>query len=441
MRAALAAVAVMALVRVAHASDPHALFDAGNFDAAAAEYERLWQANAKPADGINAVVAWRAAGHYAHARVMLAEVKRRSPPTGKQASFVELLGERLESVTGVLAIENAATDLVVKLDGVPAELLDGQIVVDVGRRDLTVERHGCEPYHDTLLVRPTERVVVAPKLVCKQLPGSLHVEIHGVEGGLVIADGTEHEFESYDVDFPLDPGPHHVIVQRRGTIVDDEQLMIASGQTTPRKLDIPWRARNFGFLFETSQLGLASPHGVSAVTTLGAGFYGVLGGAKPANTSKPGKPAFDHHIGWHGMIFFGVDVGAGTSTLDGISGGATFWVGMHAGARLLPPLWSARHGSTAYTLDFDPLVGNFYGTGRGNALEGRRSTAFVAHAAPLTLTIETQLAHFEVAAWPLGMVFLGGDNPGNGNNSWDIGRGKSYSAALTLSAGWSLNAM
>jgi hypothetical protein len=65
----------------------------------------------------------------------------------------------------------------------------------------------------------------------------------------------------------------------------------------------------------------------------------------------------------------------------------------------------------------------------------------VVHAAPLTLTIETLWAHLEVAAWPLGVVFLGGDNPGNGNNSWDLGTGKSYSAALTLSAGWSINAM
>ena len=89
MRARVAALAlVLGLARVVHAADPHDLFVNGKFDAAAAEYERLWQESAKSTDGINAVVAWRAAGHYAHARVMLAAVKKRSPPNGKQASFV-----------------------------------------------------------------------------------------------------------------------------------------------------------------------------------------------------------------------------------------------------------------------------------------------------------------------------------------------------------------
>ena len=90
---------------------------------------------------------------------------------------------------------------------------------------------------------------------------------------------------------------------------------------------------------------------------------------------------------------------------------------------------------------FDPLVGNFYGTGKGNALEGRRNTAFAFHAMPFTLTVETLFAHIELAAYPLGLVTLGGANPGHGDSSWDLGHGKSYSAALTLSAGWSLNAM
>lgn len=437
MRAALLAL-VVALPRVASASDPHELFANGKFDAAAAEYEREWQQSAKSTDGINAVVAWRAAGHYAHARVMLAAVKKRSPPNGKQASFVAMLDERLEAVTGVLAIEKAPSDLVVKLDGVPAELLDGEIVVDVGRRDLTIERHGCEPFHDTLLVRPTERVVVEPKLECKQLPGNLHVVMHGAGSALVITDGVEHDLAGFDFDIPLEPGRHHVIVQRRGTIVSDDEVDITAGQTTRRSVDVPWRARNFGFLVEVAQHAFASPYGVSQVTTGGVGFFGIFGGNRMAADGKPN--GFDHHAGFRPMGGLAIDFGAGTSTLEGVSGSVTFWIAMHMGVKhMFGPLWTARHGSTTYTLDFDPLWGTFGGTGKGNALEGTRSAAFMVQGLPVTLTAETSIAHFELTAWPAGIAILGGETPGMGNNSWDFARDKSYSASLTLSAGWSVD--
>ncbi|HUH05241.1 MAG TPA: hypothetical protein VML75_24750, partial [Kofleriaceae bacterium] len=69
--AALALAAVLGAAGPAHAetSDARSLFAGGQDAAAAAAFEASWRSDRSSADGINAVVSWRVAGRYAHARV------------------------------------------------------------------------------------------------------------------------------------------------------------------------------------------------------------------------------------------------------------------------------------------------------------------------------------------------------------------------------------
>ncbi len=403
--AALAA-AAPAVARAEGAEvDAHALFAEGRFAAAAASFEKQFAATASPADGLNAVVAWRAAGRYAHARVVLATILAKQP-TGVLATRAQLLATRLATLTGTLTVTGADRAIIIKIDGAPSERLGDDVIVDVGARDVSVEAEGCEPSRGHYVVRPTEHLNVAVKLACKAYPGSLHVALQGAPKARASIDGVAHDIPEFDLDVPLPSGVHHLVVERGRITIADEDVVVAAKETARRTIHVPWRGLDYALTGAATTI----VHGTSdgQASAVGGVQLGIAGGA-------------DSVAAYFGWFELGYAANHDHTVPDAPYVGVGFLV------RLFGPRIQHRYGATLVTLDVDPLA--FHLGFTSSSPDGAPSTnLFYWNLGAATLTLEVPHVHLEAQLWPAGWAT-------NGVGQANVG-GTHFASELTLTAGW-----
>lgn len=394
--------------------DPRALFDDGQFEAAAAGFEHRWEATRDPADGLNAVVAWRVAGRYAHARVLLARVVGETPPEGTLAQRAELLDDRLAELTASIVLTAEPAESSMAIDGAPAEWLDGAIVVNVGRRELTVSRAGCEPFVWAGELRPRERVELEPVMVCKERHGNVHVRVSGGVGAIVRIDGERRTVDEFDLDVRLEAGPHRVIVERRGVRLVDQRIEVKPAQTVSFDVDVGWRTKANAVVFGATSIGVADPEGA----TFGYGAtIGYLQGSPRVTRGDKFGAWFLMHLG-------------SARSSRGILDGGLPWLGLDIAFRWWGPLWQKRSGRTLWVLDFDPLAFQFGATQRNPgifAFGEEAASLWYMHVLPITLHAETPWLHAQLALWPVGITRYR-DNVGTDSDT-------QYSATINLIVG------
>ena len=408
---ALASLAVGAgLVAMPHAAradgaegDAHALFAEGRFTAAAASFEKQFADTANLSEGMNAVVAWRAAGRYAHARVLLQTIAAKHP-AGPLANRAQLLEARLAVLTGTLTFDGVDRPVIVKVDGAPAERLGDEVIVDVGARDVSVEAEGCEPARSHHVLRPTEHVQVTVKLVCKAYPGNLHVELAGARRATVYVDGLEHAIAESDLDVPLPTGTHHLVVQRRGIAIADEDVAIAPSETARRKVDVPWRAMGLGFTAALTTVGYATSD--SQASLVGALQLGAVFGLGDTVAMLPT-----------------LELGYAANHVTAVPDSPFAAVGLVF--RIFRPVIQHRSGSTLLTLDLDPL--SFRGA-FAIAGSGASSTSIAYYSVGVaTLTLEVPHVHLEAQVWPAGVAV---------NSTGFADLGTHFATEVAVTAGW-----
>jgi hypothetical protein len=177
----------------ADAPDPRQLFKEARYDAAAAGFEQRFDRTRKAIDGINAVIAWRAAGHYAHARALLHRM-RPTVSTGDTALVVrvKLLERKLAELTGTIVLTHLLPESAVTIDDRPAEFEMGEALVDVGMHEIAIAHTGCEPVREIIAVLPDQRISHDATLSCTENNGNLHVRISGL-GADAYVDGEDHK--------------------------------------------------------------------------------------------------------------------------------------------------------------------------------------------------------------------------------------------------------
>jgi hypothetical protein len=417
---AFAAIVQSAPARAQPAEDPRALFASGQYAAAAAGFESLWQQRHDFATGINAVIAWRSAGKYAHARVLL-DTLARGPVPAEYEARVRLLRTRLESLTASVSLQGdpLSKDAVVRIDNAPAVRLGRDLVAQVGRRQLSVEQPGCNPFRWQGVLRPGQRVPVVVRLVCPVTPGSLHITLNGGAFADIRVDGKPvPPQEPYDSDLSLAPGDHQLEVIRRGIVVHSAPVTIASAAKTNVRVDLHWRSKATGLVAAASGFAWTGPMESTAAGAVTLGYFRSL-------EESPEKVA-DARVGMLFLVHFGVaatDLGLpGPRVLMGVSGGVQ---------HLLPPVWQARTGSTLWVLDVEPGLMTFSVSPKtqGKDLDEKYDSITHWGFTPVVLTTELPFLHLETAFWPVGIA-------SHTDRRWGDADLK-YGFGLSLTAGWS----
>jgi hypothetical protein len=238
-----------ATIAAAQEQDARALFAEGRYPAAAAAFERKWRAAKHEVDAVNAVVAWRLAGRYARARVLLAKLVDRGRPDGDLGAHVDALEQKLAVLTGTVTFTHApSTAAIVKIDGDPPERIGRAIIVDVGEHEITVDQERCQRWRRAITVHPGEQLSLSVEATCDDR-GSLHVHLIGDPHGAIHIDGKLARAVNGDVDVPLAPGPHRLRVTASRRDVDDRSIEIRSARLTAIDVRYPWRARPFAWVF------------------------------------------------------------------------------------------------------------------------------------------------------------------------------------------------
>ncbi len=418
MRRALIALGCAATPALAQSSeDPRVLFAEGRYAAAAETFELRWQAAGEADDGVNAVVAWRTAGHYARAAALLARVRSgKQPPAGEAAETARALDERLATLTAIAKVVGPLkADSVIRVDGDVADRIGDAIVLDVGEHDLTIEQEGCAAFgwHGTAYPGDTSTIAFAPR--CDQ-GGTLHVYLAGDPGSAFAVDGKVHPLAAHEADVVLEPGAHALHVASHDRPVLDEPIAIASHQTTAVRVRYPWRARDFNWILAVT--GSARAGGV--MNGLGLALTTGVWAARYRATIDLGSVMSDHdRLGPPGHPWFGASAA------------------LHVTTR---PLWHGKLASHRLALDLDPLAlrfdeirsASYFGI-RTNDTETRvRALSFL----PLSLSADGPYVHLEIALWPISVISYRVGTFDGVTTTFESGHG--YGSFLTIAGGWRL---
>ena len=416
MKWALAMMCVLAAPAWAD-DDPRVLFAAGRYAAAADVFEHRWQATGDATDGINAVVAWRTAGRYARAIVLLSRVRTgKHPPAADVAATADALAQRLDTLTARATLPKLPDTAVVEVDSDPAERLGDAIVLDVGEHDVAIAQDGCARFVWHVTAYAGARVAVPYEPDCDRR-GALHVLLDGDARGAFAVDGARHVAIDHEATVALQPGVHHLAVAAGARPVVAEDVAIDAKQTATVRVRYPWRARGVGFI-----LGITSEARAGQVMT------GTAGALTVGLWSSRFRATFDG--------------GAMISDTPGLRPGAAGpghpWIADTAALHLWDgPLWQRRLGAYELALDFDPIAARFdeiravsyFGIRTVEAFEPRvRSWSFL----PLALSIDGPYVHVEVTWWPISVLTYHGGNSGEAAIPTGVG------SELTVLAGWRL---
>jgi len=387
---ALALVASLATGARADDLDPRVLYAEGNFVGAARSFEARFQARGEAGDGVSAVLAWYAAGRYAHARALLASVSPKIQPGGKLAERAERVGARLVhlSVTADLAGDPLAADATIRVDGLAPERMDDHVLFDIGRHALVIEQPLCEPFRWEGVVLPDQPVQIAVTRHC-DLTGTLHVTLVAdrnffTSSRSIAVDGTAYSIErpageTSERDVVLQPGRHRLVIAPSGRLVADEQIDVAVKQTVARRYRVPWRVNRLAF-----GIGAATAVGVSRLQpSVGVGVGGAIDGSR---------------------FVMDFDFGRAASLSTGNSGE---WFGLELGAHVFQrALWQARRGGALLALDFDPLVVRFdsFQQPATEATGATRDTIYIS-GAPLRFTAEWAPLQLALTVWPFAWAY------------------------------------
>jgi hypothetical protein len=417
---AAALLTLAAIARGADDDDARRLFAGGDYRAAAAAFEARWEASHDPHDGLNAVIALRSAGAYAHGLALLDRVRGAGSLPPDVGSRVKLLDTTLHELTGTIALEKLPPEATLEVDGGPAWRSGGEIVVNVGRRELSIARPGCDPFRWTGTVRPGQRVAVAVSLVCHEVAGSIHVNLSGAAGAHIRIDGQPFVTSTYDFDVPEPPGLHHVDITRRGILLSEETVTVAPAKSATVHAVAPWRAKGSGLILGATAQGIVATNGPTGST-------GVVFGYQNGSFSGGIDPGAAIEL----IVMFG-------AATTGVGEGAAprLWLGMTAGiSNLLPALWQRKTGATTWVLDFEPTLATFQvaPTSEPSFIPGVDATANVTYLGllPVVLTADLPFAHAELAVFPAGVLVH------KGFALLDERRAQvTHAASLALTVGW-----
>ena len=419
--AAALAVLLARLAQAAEPDDPRSLFDAGQYSAAAAGYERLWTTSHLPQHGLNAVIAWRTAGRYTHARSLLEQLMSNKLPPELQTRAA-LLRSKLEGLTATISLEGEPipVDALVKIDNAPAVRIGKEFVAPVGRRELTVERKGCDLFRWQGILKPGQRLNLPFRLSCKVMSGSLHVTLDGAPWAMLRVDGKPvAPQDPYDTDLSLSPGEHALQATRRGILLESRRFRIDAGRKTSVPVDVPWRGKAFGILGGASADAFSGLRGSTATAGLMLGCLVDISGSVAHEVASSSL-----------SMLLTVQLGVANSNI-GLPGNR-FWMGLTAGfLHVLPPAWQSRTGKTTWVLDFEPGLFSFGGggKGRGDPDVVDNDTIFHWNFVPVVLTSELPFVHLELMAWPVGFV---SHSPHSFWGRTEYG----YTGGISLRAGW-----
>jgi hypothetical protein len=382
VRAIAAALLVLAVAAPAAAEpSPEELFDQRRYATAAAGFQQRWERDHDLKDGLNAVTAWRVAGRYARARVLLAEVVAAVTPEGEAAERAKLLEARLVELTVPVRFETALdTDAIVKIDGNPAQRLGGDVIVDVGDREISVEAPRCERWVTRETALPGVELALAVDLRCDRR-GTVHlVFLHERDADLRV-DGAARRAGAGELDLALEPGAHRIEVRSAAGTLFDESVEVATGEVATRRVLYPWRASGGMWFFGFS----TSAHGAA----LGASAF--MGAALGRASDR-----------WR----WDFDIGLGRQP-DGVRVGGS--AGLEVTRHLLPPLWRARAAHAWWQAAAEPASLWFRHMSRigtvTTAIDGSAGVVqdvTTLHLGSLGLSLDAPSWHAEVRAWPLG---------------------------------------
>lgn len=418
----VAAVLASATAHADDAEDPRVLFAEGRYDAAGQVFEHQWTAKGDPNDGVNAVVAYRTAGHYARAKTLLERVRSgKQPPTGDAAATAADLAERLAVLTATARIETKLdAAAVIRIDGEAAERTGDALVLDVGEHDIEIEQPNCDRYVDHVTAYPGGTIAVKFVPHC-QVFGVLHVYLATEPNQSFSVDGKPYTTAVHEADVTLPPGDHHLVVSSRERLVLDETVSVREKETTAVRVRYPWRARKLGIVL-----------GVTNEVRGGQKMFGI---------------ALGFTLGlWAPSFHYQFDIGSMISNTEGLSPAATPgrpWLG-HALVFHEPraPLWNGKLGPYRVAFDpeplgirFDEIRANSY-AGIRIACENLEPRMRAWSAFPVALSADGPYAHFELTAWPASVLFY---HPAAANCAdGDLPSKLGFGAFVTLTGGWRL---
>jgi hypothetical protein len=389
-----AAIVMILVCRAAHAAnapDPaRALFAQGRYAAAAVLFQERWSESKRPVDGMNAVVAWRTAGRYAEARALLAEVEAGGLPSEMHDGIAQL-HEKLGKLTGTITLAgNAGADAIIKVDrAAPQRLRGGDLVVDVGPREITITEEHCERFTWRGVVLPGAHVVVDATLRCDRR-GRLHVELDGATSASLSIDGAP----APGLDAMLPPGTHAIALARSGRHIADRVISVRTAETTSPRVRVPWRAQDGRFALIAGTIGSLTPSSTFA-DALGVGFGRVA-------------------RRWRAFVELGSGADTHNAQLQGdaIAVVGHPWMAFSGAIHVLPAVWQGRVAGARVSLDFDPLAARVdvwdADTPLGLFAHNYDTTLVRVSAFPITLSVDAGALHLEAVLWPVAWSSLTG---------------------------------
>jgi hypothetical protein len=272
-------------------------------------------------------------------------------------------------------------------------------VLDVGDREITIERERCERWRWRGQVVPGAHLELDVALDC-DVSGTLHVVLPRERDAEVVVDGEPHHAAASELDLTVAPGPHHLIVRAGGRTLADESATVATGAVTTRRIALPWRASaGLWFLAATGSL-----HG--STLDQNSGFIGFAIGHASRRFRWYADAGGGRHLG---------------TVIQPISfGGEVTW-------HLLPALARRRAGGGWLQLECDPAslwvrqIGTSAVPVIGQYIFENDVTA--AHVGSVTLTYDRPTWHAEVGVWPLGAYVRNAD---------DVDVGYAFSTSLLV---------
>jgi hypothetical protein len=324
---------------------------------------------------------------------------------------VELLERKLAELTGTIALAHLLPESLVTIDDRPAEFETGDALVDVGMREIAIAHTGCEPVRKIIAVLPDQRVPFDAALSCAENNGNLHVRISGL-GADAYVDGESYKIAARDLDVPIAPGRHHLVVRHLGVTIEDTWIVVPERGTAQHHVAVPYRARRLA-ITASGVSGIAASS--DGERTLFAGFgFGYLYALRPLDRS---------------IAELQLDVGKTIPHVEGLKGSPLYVAGLGV-FRLLGPIWQRRAGDALLTLDVDPISVRLIRTETGSELMGDNVSKYYLMFGSATFGVDWSGGRLAVVAWPGGVA-------GWRSHSLDTQRA-SYCGSVTMSLSWPL---
>jgi hypothetical protein len=206
------------------------LFSKEDYPGALAAFQDSYRIATKPAVLYNIAMCQKALYRYVDSLASFRRYLETSDEKVNQKRRAEVIGEldEIDKVVGKIRFVGLREKAIVLVDGRQAATfpVDKPILVDPGKRAITVTKDGFIPYNQEVVVTSGDELTLEVRLLA--LPGKISVDC-GVQSAVVSMDGQEVGACPYQTEIAA--GSHEVAVRAPGMKLFRRQVEVEAGNT------------------------------------------------------------------------------------------------------------------------------------------------------------------------------------------------------------------